>query len=230
METTTEGPCAPNFSAISLARLLGHEPLVEEGRRVVRVHEPVLAPVGHGHVSVLQGHGPADGRAQRDGHALPVHVLEVERAVGDRLRAGGGRELDVAVHAAHLVLGQPGLVRIEVGLRGHLRAKAGGVEERNAPGGRLAGGDALPERVARHASRRHHADPRYDGSPQGCSVSTCPSSGRGASGPRWKTMKASSSPSLTRRCFMLIGMKSALRAGTSCGSPSSWAVTVPVTQ
>ena len=46
--------------------------------------------------------------------ALAVDLLEVEPAVGDRLHRRGGRELDVAVHAADLLLAQPGLERVEV--------------------------------------------------------------------------------------------------------------------
>ena len=81
-----------------------HEPRVEERRRVVGVDEPVLAAVADRHVAVLEDHRPAHGRAEAHAHALAVDRLEVEPAVVDRLHAGGGRELDVAVHAAHLVL------------------------------------------------------------------------------------------------------------------------------
>ena len=63
--------------------------------------------------------------------------------------------------------------------------------------------------------------------PPSVSVSTWPSSGRGASGPRWKTMVASSAPALTSRWRTCGGISRPWPVLTGCASPSSSATIAP---
>ncbi len=205
-----------------------NQTLVEERGRVVGVDQPLLATIADRDVAVLEGHRPSHGRAQADPHAIAVGVLEVERGVVERLHPRGGRELDVAVHPASLVLAQAGRARIEVDLRRDLGAEPGRVEEGDLPRGRTPGRDALPEGIPGGTARGDDADAGDRGAPH--SVSTCPMSARGARGPRWKTMNASSSPSLRRRWRIMNGTYSASPALTSRGSSSRSAVSVPRTQ
>ena len=115
------------------------EGLVEERARVLRVDEPLLALVGDGDVVVLEVHRPADRRAQRDAHPLAVDATRDRarcRASPPSPRDG---ELDVAVHAADLLVVEPRLDGVEVALGGDLRAEARRIEERDlaaSPSGR----------------------------------------------------------------------------------------------
>ena len=185
-----------------------HERVVEEGRRVLVVDEPLLAVVRDDDVVALQHHRPPHRAAQRHGQPLAVDSFEIEARVGDGLHRRGDGELDVPVHAVHFLVVQPRLVRVEIRLGRDLRAEALRIEERDLARRGLAGRDAVPERFPVDPSRRDDPYPGYDASSHGLrsSVSTCPASGRGASGPRWKTMNASSLPSFLSRCLTLTGI------------------------
>src|SRR5207253_10208243 len=117
-----------------------------------------------------------------------------------------------------------GLGRVEVALRRDLRPERCGVEQRDPAGGGAALGEAGPERLAGGTAGGDHPDPGdHDAAPtrvhraaalnraasSAVSVSTWPSSGRGASGPRWNTARTVTVPVLRSRCGQLIGTSSA---------------------
>lgn len=196
-------------------------------RRTV-VHVPAGAGFADRDVVVLQASGAADGRAQRDTDPPGVLLLRVEPGVGYRLTGGHQRELDVPVRARHLVPVETVGRGVEVDLGGDAGAEALRVEERDAPRRRTAVREQVPELPGAHSSGGDDTDPgdrhppvhetapvRSGGLPCSApslfsvgSVSTCPSSGRGASGPRWKTMRASTSPTLRNRWRTFRGIMS----------------------
>src|SRR5262249_10565736 len=158
--------------------------------------------------------GAADGRAERDPDPPRVLDLEVEPRVAHRLGGRGERELHVPVGAFGAGRVESAGDRVEVALGGDPRAEPLGVEERDPAGRRAAGGQQVPEARDADAAGGHHTQPGDGHAPvhlsapvtssgfagsaatPSPSVSTWPSSGRGASGPRWKTMRASTPPTL----------------------------------
>ncbi len=182
-----------------------HQRLIEERGRIVGIHQPLPAGVAGHDVFGFQRRGAADRRTHRDTGRVRGVLVEHDPAVGDRLRGGGEGELDVPVGPSCLPGGQTGRRRIEIAFGRDPGAKRRGVEKRDAAGGGAPFGHGRPECRPGRPSRCHHTHAGHGhasrsdhheatGSPAalwtaglwiaGLSVSTCPSSGRGASGPR----------------------------------------------
>src|SRR5262249_37449508 len=83
---------------------------------------------------------------------------------GHRLRRADDGELRGAVHAADLLRAEPVLLRVEVGLGGHLRPERARVEEGDPSGCRSPLAEQAPELLPADAARRDHADAGYVGS------------------------------------------------------------------
>lgn len=104
-----------------------------------------------------------------------------------------------SVHSASLTRGKARRERVKVALCANPGTEPGGIEESDRPRGAAPSGERLPKRLPADPARRHHPDTGDDGTPLhqdpptaglgaaglgSGSVSTCPSSGRGASGER----------------------------------------------
>src|SRR5262249_36800664 len=190
---------------------------VQLGLRLPVVHVPALTRAADQDVVVLKAGGAAHGRTQGDPDPPGGLPAQVETGVPDRLVAGDQGELYVPVRPLDLLGVQAVCRRVEVALGGDPRPEARGVEEGDAARRGPARGEQIPERRYAHTPRSDDAYARNRHAPghdRTCptvtasvsSVSTCPRAGRGASGPRWKTIRASTLPTLRKRCFMLMGI------------------------
>ncbi len=177
---------------------------------MVGIDQPFPAAVAGHDVLGFQRRGTADRRTHRDAGRVRGVLVEDDPAVGDRLRRGGEGELDVPVGSPRMPGGQAGRHRIKIALGRDPGAERRRVEEGDAAGGGTPFGDRRPECRPGHPARCHHTHPGHGHAPggdhhkatgsvtglpvagfsaaglsvAGLSVSTCPSSGRGASGPR----------------------------------------------
>ena len=205
-------------------------------------------------VVVLQPGGAADRGAQGDPDPPRVLRGEVETGVAYRLVAGDQGELDVAVAPGDLLLrpgrGPPGRSRTRrrsangspagsksVMPRVAVRPLASRSQNAGTP---MPPGATMPmpvtatrlvmsgTRIVRPAAPRV-GRLRRDRPPSASSVSTWPSGGRGASGPRWKTMRASTLPTLRKRWRTLGGIRSPWSGRSGCGSPSRSTSSCPQT-